>query len=245
METGKDEVTLSGDSPSFSAEDFNALKKEYEKFTYIISHDLAAPLRHIRQFSTLLLQSFEDSLDERQEKFASHITDSVDRCQGMIDGLLLLSKVDTEEAAFSPLNINSLVEQTVHAKLLPVKDCESKLALESIPQILANKQQLGSVLFHLIDNAVKFHRHDVPLEISISTEQKENSVLLCIEDNGIGIDQSNRESVFEVFKTLGNNGIGVGLTLCRKIVTKHGGKIWNANASNGGAVFYVSLPIIR
>lgn len=245
METEKDEVTSPYISPSFSAEEFHSLKKEYEKFTYIISHDLAAPLRHIRQFSTLLLQSFDDKLDERQEKFASHITGSVDRCQGMIDGLLLLSKVDTDEVAFSPLDINPLIQQTVQANLQTVKEREIKLVLKSTYQILGNKQQLGSVVFHLIDNAVKFQRQDVPLEITISTEQKEDSVLLCIEDNGIGIDQGFKESVFEVFQTLGNIGIGVGLTLCRKIVTKHGGKIWNANASNGGTVFYVSLPIVR
>ncbi len=225
-----------------------SLKKEYENFTYIISHDLAAPLRHIRQFNSLLLNSLENTLDERQQSFVTHINDSVERCQSMLDGMLSLSRIDTREQTFAETDINELIQRAVN--LINEPTIEVQLVLKPVPHIFADRADLESALSNVIDNALSFQRTDVPLKIKISTQQEGDFIAVRIEDNGIGIDEKYSESIFDVFQTLDpvgtRAGIGVGLTLCRKIMSKHGGTITLEKVpEEQGSTFLLLLPITQ
>lgn len=236
-----------GDTPVVSKAEYDALKREFEQFVYRVSHDLSAPLRHIEQFSALLINSLDEDLDQRQTGFKQHVSDAVDRCHRMLDGLLLLSRVDTAELARESVNLDALAEQVAKTRLHEVSDCRLEMRLKTGAFVQADSEQLNTLIKHLIDNAVRFRQQGSTLNIVVSSQVKNNSVLLSVEDNGIGIEEKYSEAIFDVFHQLGHkakqHGDGIGLTLCRKIASRHGGTIYFKQAPLEGAIFTVSLPM--
>ena len=235
------------DNPVVSREEYDALKKEYEHFVYRVSHDLSAPLRHIEQFSGLLMDSLDEELDQRQAGFRQRVSEAVCRCHRMLDGLLLLSRVDTAGQAEESVDFDVLVNQVANTCMQGVNDYKLETSLEAAVSIQATSEHMTTLVKSLVDNAVRFRQKNGELKIVVSSQIKDKSVILSVEDNGIGIDEKYSEAIFDIFHQLSHEaklqGDGIGLTLCRKIASKYGGTIHFNQAPVQGAVFTVYLPM--
>ncbi len=225
-------------------EKYEALKKEYDEFTYLVSHDLNAPLRHIQQFSSLLLENLSEKMSSDDMLFAGYIEQSIDRCQNMIESLLELSHITTNPNSFQVID----VEDIVHAI---IKQTSTEIgfihAASDMPSILGDRKLFRTLFSLLIDNAIKFKKTNYPLNLSISgTKLNEVSCVFELQDNGIGIAEDKQETVFEPFRKSSSTydipGAGMGLTICRKIVSLHEGKIWFERPKTSGSLLKISLP---
>lgn len=223
---------------------YHALKKEYDQFNYIISHDLSAPLRHIEQFSALLVESLAEHMGEEEKVFSTFIEQSVLRSQSMLDALLNLSRITTEDELFGHNDIEPLLETVIEKFPDAIIECDIK----QLSSIYCDHHLMIKLFTLLIENAIKFKHSDRTLCISIAGDViSPDQCFIKVSDNGIGI-ASNREAIiFEPFQRLHPSeeysGTGMGLTYCRKIVNLHNGTITCTGIENRGSLFTIVLPM--
>jgi PAS domain S-box-containing protein len=219
---------------------------ELEQFAYISSHDLQEPLRMIASYLQLLQRKYQGRLDEKADKYIYFAVDGASRMQNLINDLLEFSRVTTKAREFEPTDCKSLLDQVVSDLEVSIKENEARISYGTLPVVMADSMQLAQVFQNLISNAIKFRSEKVP-EIKISAEKKEDEWLFSIQDNGIGIDPRFSERIFEVFKRLHKKeeypGTGIGLSICKKIVERHGGNICVESESGKGSIFYFNLPV--
>jgi light-regulated signal transduction histidine kinase (bacteriophytochrome) len=167
----------------------------------------------------------------------------------MIHALLDLSRVETRGQAFAPTDVEEVLEQTMNALGQTIQENDTVVTHDPLPPVMADKAQLGQVFQNLITNAIKFRKEDEAPRIHISAEQEDDERLFCIRDNGIGIDPEQKERIFQVFQRLHTEeeypGLGIGLALCKRIVERHGGRIWVESEVGEGSRFYFTLPASR
>ena len=238
---------ITADSSDFvSIHEYQALKADYEEFTYIVSHDLNAPLRHIQQFSEILLASLGERLSEDEKTCVTFIEQAIHRSQTMLEALLQLSRIATTGTEFTTVDTKHIVREAFQ-QLKPTSDsCRLILEEETLPTVYGDKIQLQLLFFHLLQNSMVFRRRDIESEISVKTALSENQWEFRIQDNGIGVDEGQEEQVFALFRKLHSDqdypGAGAGLTMCKKIVARHGGRIWCEPSQRNGAIFLFTLP---
>ena len=166
--------------------------------------------------------------------------------QNLINDLLEFSRVTTRGREPEPLNCKSILDQVLSNLELYIKKNKATVSYGPLPEVIADYTQLAQVFQNLIINGIKFHS-EKPLKIHISAEKKASERVFSVEDNGIGIDPQYSEKIFEVFKRLHNKerypGTGIGLAVCKKIVERHGGRIWVESELGKGSTFYFTLPI--
>lgn len=224
-------------------EAYLALKKEYDQFNYIISHDLSAPLRHIEQFSGLLIESLSEHMGEEQRVFSDYIQQSVVRSQSMLDSLLKLSRITTEEELFGQSNIDELLDTVMES----FPDVNVDRNIQQLNYVYCDHHLMINLFTLLIENSVKFKHADRVLRISIDGDViSHEQCLIKVTDNGIGIANNREDVIFEPFQRLHAteeySGAGMGLTYCRKIVNLHGGTIDCSSIENQGCCFSIMLP---
>ncbi len=218
---------------------------ELEQFAYVASHDLQEPLRAVAGMVQLLGQRYQDKLDERANEYIGLAVEASGRMQALINDLLDYSRVDRFG---KPLELTS-TEKTLKNALanlrLAIHESQAQITHEPLPTVMADAGQLTRVWQNLIGNAVKF-RGDVPPQIRITAEKVENAWQFAVSDNGIGIDPQYFDRIFLVFQRLHTRreypGTGIGLSLCRKIIERHGGQIWVESQPQQGATFYFTIP---
>ena len=219
---------------------------ELEQFAYISSHDLQEPLRMIASYLQLLQRKYQGRLDEKADKYIYFAVDGASRMQDLINDLLEFSRVTTKAREFEPTDCKSLLDQVVSDLEVSIKENEASISYGTLPVVMADYMQLAQVFQNLISNAIKFRSDKVP-EIEISAEKKADGWLFSIKDNGIGIDPKFSERIFEVFKRLHKKeeypGTGIGLSICKKIVERHGGNIWVESEPGKGSIFYFTLQV--
>ncbi len=225
------------------------LAQDFEKFTYIVSHDLHTPLRHIKEFTRLLVKSLDGRLDERETGFATHLTRAAESAQGMLDGLLQYSRVATQCAPFAPVDCHAVVEGLIHTQRVQMPSADMAVAIEKpLPIVFGDGVQIRKMFTSLIDNAVKFRASDRPTKIDISASAQDEAWLFQVRDNGIGIPQDLQQATFDVFRRLhpGDEypGQGMGLALCKKIVERHGGTIGMISELGSGTTVRFVLPSV-
>ncbi len=219
---------------------------ELEQFAYVASHDLQEPLRMISSYLQLLEQRYKGQLDKEADEFIWYAVDGAKRMQELINALLLLSRVGTCGGEFVKVDCASILKQ-VMINLQPViSESGAVITMGDLPVIIADKSQMGQLFQNLIANAVKFKCDKSP-EIEICAEQMDDNWIFSINDNGIGIDAEQFNRIFLMFQRLHSRsefeGTGIGLSMCKKIVERHGGKIWVKSEPAKGSVFYFSLPV--
>ncbi|AKB12752.1 PAS domain S-box-containing protein [Methanosarcina thermophila] len=220
---------------------------ELEQFAYVSSHDLQEPLRMIASYLQLLQRKYQGKLDEKADKYIYFAVDGASRMQNLINDLLEFSRVTTRAKEFEPTDCESILDQVISDLEIPIKENEASISYGKLPVVMADSTQLTQVFQNLISNAIKFRSEKAP-EIEISAKKKDNEWLFAVKDNGIGIESKFSERIFEVFKRLNKReeypGTGIGLSICKKIVERHGGRIWVESVPGEGSVFYFTLPII-
>jgi PAS domain S-box-containing protein len=224
---------------------------ELEQFAYVASHDLQEPLRIITSYLQLLQRKYEGKLDEKADKYIFFTIEGAARMKDLINDLLDFSRITTRAKEPQPTNCEVLLNRVLLDLELFIKENKATVLHDPLPEVIADNTQLSQIFQNLIINGIKFNREEAPkIQISakkVSAENKTEEWLFSVQDNGIGIDPKYSERIFEVFKRLHRReeypGTGIGLSICRKIVERHRGRIWVESEPGKGSTFYFALPV--
>ncbi len=226
-------------------EDLKKSNAELEQFAYVVSHDLQEPLRMVASFTQLLQKRYQDKLDDEANEFINFAVDGATRMQGLINDLLTFSRVGTKGISFSPTDMNIILEDVLANIQQSTIEADAEITYDPLPVIIADGSQMTQILQNLMSNAIKF-RGKSPIHIHVSGENKSDKWVFSIRDNGIGIEPKNFERIFVIFQRLHKRdeyeGTGIGLAVCKKIIQRHGGKIWVKSELGKGSTFYFSIP---
>lgn len=228
------------------AADLARSNADLEHFAYIASHDLQEPLRAVAGFTDLLARRYKGRLDKDADEFIDFALSGANRMKQLVNDLLAYSRVGTKAKAFAPTDCGAAFDQAIRNLAITIEEHYASIRVTNpFPIVMADKTQLIQVFQNLIANAIKFHGSEPP-RIDVSAEKKDGEWLFCVRDNGIGIDPRHVDRIFAVFQRLHSQqeypGTGIGLAICKKIVERHGGRIWVDSQPGRGSSFYFTLP---
>ncbi|MFZ3166678.1 MAG: PAS domain S-box protein, partial [Candidatus Methanoperedens sp.] len=219
--------------------------KDLEQFAYAASHDLQEPLRTVSNFSQLLAKRYKGELDAKADQFIGFIVDGTTRMQEMIDNLLAYSRVSTRAKPFESTDFKTVFDQALANVKIAIEESGALVTHDPLPAVMADASQMVQLFQNLLSNAIKF-RKEKP-NITVSAAQRGNEWLFSVKDNGIGIAPEFMEHIFKMFQrehpSAEYPGTGVGLAICKKIVERHGGRIWVESQAGKGSTFYFTIPV--
>lgn len=218
---------------------------DLEQFAYIASHDLQEPLRMVTSYLQLLEKRYRDKLDADADEFIAYAVDGAKRMQGLIQDLLSYSRISTRGQPFREVNGDRVLQDALNNLKVAIAEINPVITFDPLPKVIADGIQLTQLFQNLIANAIKFRR-EIPLKIHIGVKKIDESWLFSVGDNGIGIEQQYFAKIFPIFQRLHRRadypGNGIGLAICKKIVERHGGKIWLESEPDRGSIFYFTIP---
>lgn len=228
--------------------DLSRSNQELSQFAYVASHDLSAPLHKVKAFGTRLAEKVEGKLDEEGRDYLRRMLRAVDGMQGLIDALLELARVSTRGAAPEIVDLGALARDVVESLDVEIARARARVDIGDLPRISADPLQMRQLLQNLLSNAVKFHAPGAAPRVRVRGKATGDGLCeLVVSDNGIGFDMKYSERVFQPFQRLQSGaeyaGSGMGLAICRKIVSRHGGTISVTSAPGRGSEFTVVLPV--
>jgi PAS domain S-box-containing protein len=270
LDGGKVDVSVSGIPINFQgesgifvfAEDISARKKaeddlrrshdelersnqELEQFAYVASHDLQEPLRMVSSYMGLIERRYKGRLDPDADDFIGYAVDGAKRMKMLINDLLQYSRVGTHGKIFGPVDCEKLLIEVLEHLQLLIEDNGATITHDQLPTVIADDVQLARLFQNLINNALKFRKEEPP-SIHISVEPNNGTWLFSFRDNGIGVSPKFADRIFEIFQRLHGSeeypGTGIGLAICKKIVERHGGRIWVQSEQGHGATFIFTIP---
>ena len=218
---------------------------ELEHFAHAVSHDLQEPLRMVNSYMQLLEKRYQAILDERANEYIFYAKDGAVRMERMIKGLLKYSRVGLDSHGLEVLKMTQMVELACFNLKLVIEDAGAEIEVAELPTVSGDRDLLIRLFQNLINNSLKYNEQPTP-SIHISAERGNGEWVFSVRDNGIGIAESDRERIFEIFQRLHTvdqySGCGLGLSTCKKIVEHLSGKIWLESSLGEGSTFYFSLP---
>lgn len=219
--------------------------EELEQFAYVASHDLREPLRMVSSFAELLAARYRGQLDDQADKYIRYMVEGTERMKQMVRDLLTFAQVGTQGKPFQPVDINKTVRDVLHTLKQTIDGSNAQIEIETLPLVLADRSQLEQVFQNLIGNALKF-RSQAPPELHVGSRSiGDGHCELFVRDNGIGMDMSYAERVFQMFQRLHDrasfDGNGIGLAIVKKIVERHGGEIRFTSELGKGTTFFFTL----
>lgn len=219
--------------------------EDLSQFAYVASHDLQEPLRMISSYLQLLQRRYTGKLDAEADKFIGFAVDGSRRMQNLIQDLLAFSRIGTRASALVETDLNRVLAEVCENLALVITETGAVVTHDALPTVMADRTQLLQLLQNLIANALKF-RAAQPPQIQVSARRDGTDWVVSVGDNGIGIDPQFHDRIFVIFQRLHNRdeyeGTGIGLAMCKKIVERHGGRIWVASTPGQGATFHFTLP---
>jgi light-regulated signal transduction histidine kinase (bacteriophytochrome) len=228
--------------------EIEASNKELEAFSYSVSHDLRAPLRHVASFANLLREHVTASLDETGEKYLRRIVEAANGMDRLIDGLLIFSRLGRMEMSHEPVNLRQLTEEALQELQPEIEGREIEWRIGELPVVQGNREMLRTVVVNLLSNAIKFTRPRRPAQIEVGCRGAHEGEAVCfVRDNGVGFDMRYSGKLFGVFQRLHRardfEGTGIGLANVQRIILRHWGRVWAESEVGRGATFYFSLPL--
>ncbi len=221
---------------------------ELEQFAYIASHDLQEPLRMVSSYVQLLGRRYKGKLDTDADEFIAFASEGAIRMQRLINDLLAYSRVGTRGRSFEPVDLEIALNQALENLQLAIKERKAVITRDPLPVVFGDIGQLTQVFQNLIDNAIKFSGEQSP-EVRVSARLTGNECLCWVKDNGIGIAPEFINKLFLLFQRLHTRkeypGTGLGLAICKRIVERHGGKIWVESKQGEGSTFNFSIPTTK
>jgi PAS domain S-box-containing protein len=232
------------------AEELERSNKELQQFAYVASHDLQEPLRMVASYTQLLSRRYKGKLGNEADEFIGYAVDGANRMQALINDLLAYSRVGTHGKPFQPTNCEVVVDRAISNLQLAIEDHGAIVTRDRLPTVMADSTQIVQLFQNLIGNAIKFRYKDKRPEVHIGMDQQDGTHTFYVKDNGIGIDPQYSEKIFVIFQRLHAKGgefpgTGIGLAICKKIVERHGGRIWVESDVGNGATFYFTLPTLQ
>jgi PAS domain S-box-containing protein len=226
-------------------EELKRSNAELEQFAYVASHDLQEPLRMVSSYTQLLLRRFGERFDGDSREFMGYIVDGAARMKQLIEDLLAYSRVGTRGKDFREIPVEEALGRAVSNLRAAIQETSAAVSWDPLPTVLADDTQLTQLFQNLIGNALKFRSSSVP-RIHVFVANNEPAWHFMVRDNGIGIEPQYFERIFMVFQRLHNKadypGTGIGLAICKKVVERHGGRIWVESRPGDGSAFHFTLP---
>ncbi len=229
-----------------SLADLERSNKELEQFAYVASHDLQEPLRMVSSYTQLLERRYKGKLDNDAQEFIAYAVDGANRMQRLIQDLLSLSRISTRGNPFKPTDCNVVLGQARANLDMVMSENNALVTNDELPFVMADETQLVQVFQNLIGNAIKFRGKEPP-HVRVSAEKNKNEWIFSVRDNGQGVDPQYHDLIFVIFQRLHPKeeypGTGIGLAICKRIVERHGGRIWVESKPGKGATFYFTIPM--
>ncbi len=232
-------------------EELQRSNQDLEQFAYVASHDLQEPLRAVTGSVQLLARRYKGKLDPEADEFIGFAVDGTRRMKTLIVDLLAYSRVSTRGGAFSPIDTENTLTHALANLGTAIEQTDAHVTHDPLPTVLGDASQLVLVFQNLISNAIKFRQSDRSPTIHVSAQRSADHTMwqFAVRDNGIGIEQQYADRVFVVFQRLHTideyPGTGMGLALCKKIIARHGGRIWADSVPGEGSTFYFTLPSVE
>ena len=221
--------------------------EDLEQFAYVASHDLQEPLRMITNYLQLLRQRYKDQLDTNAHDFIGFALDGSKRMNQLIHDLLAYSRVGTHGKELVVTECGQALADALANLTVAIEESQAEITHDPLPSVVGDEVQLTQLFQNLIGNAVKF-RGDVPPKIHVGVQRKGGDWEFTVRDNGIGIADQDFQRIFIVFQRLHSRdkypGTGIGLSVCKKIVERHGGRIWVESKVGRGTTFHFTIPVL-
>lgn len=224
--------------------DLQRVNGELQRFVYVASNDLHEPLMVVSNYLSQFDQQYKDKLDSAADEIINFALDGVKRIQVLLDDMLIYSRVETHGKSFGPVDCDKTLDYVIEGLKDVIVENNAEVTHDQLPALNADSEQIKQLFKYLVDNAIKFHREDESPRIHVSAEQTGDYLLFSVHDNGIGISEDQQNSIFDLFKQMSCeecDGTGIGLAICRKIVERHGGRIWVESDLGKGSTFYFTL----
>ena len=221
---------------------------ELEQFAYVASHDLQEPLRTVASYAELLSKKLDSQLDDKGRRYVHYVVDGCSRMQNLINDLLDFSRVGTRGREFEPTDLKDVLEEARTNLRAAIAESGAAIEAGGLPVVAGDRNQLTLVVQNLLSNSIKFAGEGPP-SVVISAERDDAEWLISFEDRGIGIDPRYADRIFTIFQRLHTRdeypGTGIGLAICKKIIERHGGRMWLDSEARQGSRFLFTLPTIE
>jgi PAS domain S-box-containing protein len=218
---------------------------DLQQFAYVASHDLQEPLRMVTSYLQLVEQRYASKLDDDAREFIGYAVDGSNRMKALIQDLLMYSRVETSNRDFAEMRVQDALDAAVHNLQLTFEDTKAALNVSALPTVRADQSQIAQLFQNLIANAIKF-RSERPPVIEIGCVREDAFWHFKVADNGIGIEPQHLERIFVIFQRLHTRskypGTGIGLAICKRVIERHGGKIWAESQPGVGTAIHFTLP---
>lgn len=217
---------------------------ELQQFAYVASHDLQEPLRTVTSFAQLLESRYKGRFDEDADEFIGYIVSSSHRMTDLINGLLALVRLRKTGKSVDPVSLTDIVAESEVTLQALIRQNNARIEVEELPHLVVDRLQFTQVFQNLISNAIKYRRDESPI-VRIRAQRDSSNWIISVSDNGRGFDQQFAERIFGLFQRLHGReveGTGMGLSIARRIVDRHGGRMWAESKEGVGSTFYFSLP---
>ncbi len=219
---------------------------ELEQFAYVASHDLQEPLRMVASYVQLLARRYEGELDEAADEYIHFAVEGAQRMSSMLRAILAYAGVDQGDRTFEPVDLEDALEGALDALDSTIRGTGAEITHDPLPELVGDPPQLTQLFQNLISNGIKFSKDGQAPRVHVGAQEEGDRWHLTVEDQGIGIASEHQEKVFAVFQRLNPRGrypgTGIGLSICKKIVERHGGRIWVTSQDGQGTTVHVVLP---